>query len=213
MSTNLIDVTGFILKGGLISLKLFIIVGILSVPLGIIIAIGKISNIKPLRSILSLYTWIFRGTPLLLQLFFTYFGLPVIGIRLEPLTAASLAFTINYGAYLAETFRAGIESVDKGQFEAAKALGMNYRQTMIQIILPQATRNVLPPVCSEAINLIKDTALVASIGVGDLLRAAKEVVTRDFTITPFIIAAIVYLVVSSLLVLMFRKLENKYSVY
>lgn len=212
MSTNLIDVTGFILKGGLISLKLFIVVAILSVPLGILIAIGKISNIKPLRSILSLYTWIFRGTPLLLQLFFTYFGLPVIGIRLEPLTAASLAFTINYGAYLAETFRAGIESVDKGQFEAAKALGMNYRQTMIQIILPQATRNVLPPVCSEAINLIKDTALVASIGVGDLLRAAKEVVTRDFTITPFIIAAIVYLIVSSLLVLMFRKLEKKYSI-
>lgn len=211
--SNLIDITVFILKGSLISLKLFIIVAILSVPLGIFAAMGKISNIKPLKSVLSLYTWVFRGTPLLLQLFFTYFGLPVIGIRLEPLTAASLAFTVNYGAYLAETFRAGIESVDKGQFEAAKALGMNYRQTMIQIILPQAARNVLPPVCSEAINLIKDTALVASIGVGDMLRAAKEVVTRDFTITPFIIAAVIYLFISSLLVLMFRKLEKKYSAY
>jgi len=209
--SNLIDVTGYILKGGLISLKLFIIVAILSVPLGILVALGKISGIKPLRSVLSIYTWVFRGTPLLLQLFFTYFGLPVIGIRLEPLTAASLAFTINYAAYLAETFRAGIESVDKGQFEAAKALGMNYRQTMIQIILPQAVRNVLPPVCSEAINLVKDTALVAAIGIGDLLRAAKEVVTREFTITPFIIAAAIYLVISSLLVLMFRKLEKKYS--
>ncbi|KZL90858.1 amino acid ABC transporter permease [Clostridium magnum] len=211
--SNLIDVTGYILKGGLISLKLFIIVAILSVPLGILVALGKISGIRPLRSALSIYTWVFRGTPLLLQLFFVYFGLPVIGIRLEPLTAASLAFTINYAAYLAETFRAGIESVDKGQFEAAKALGMNYRQTMVQIILPQAIRNVLPPVCSEAINLIKDTALVAAIGIGDLLRAAKEVVTREFTITPFIIAAAIYLVISSLLVLMFRKLEKKYSVY
>lgn len=211
--SNLIDVTGYILKGGLISLKLFTIVAILSVPLGILVALGKISGIKPLRSILSIYTWVFRGTPLLLQLFFTYFGLPVIGIRLDPLTAASLAFTVNYAAYLAETFRAGIESVDKGQFEAAKALGMNYRQTMLQIILPQAVRNVLPPVCSEAINLIKDTALIAAIGIGDLLRAAKEVVTREFTITPFIIAAAIYLVISSLLVLMFRKLENKYSVY
>lgn len=211
--SNLIDVTGYILKGGLISLKLFIIVAILSVPLGILVALGKISGNRPLRSVLSIYTWVFRGTPLLLQLFFVYFGLPVIGIRLEPLTAASLAFTINYAAYLAETFRAGIESVDKGQFEAAKALGMNYRQTMVQIILPQAIRNVLPPVCSEAINLIKDTALVAAIGIGDLLRAAKEVVTREFTITPFIIAAAIYLVISSLLVLMFRKLEKKYSVY
>ena len=211
--SNLIDVTGYILKGGLISLKLFIIVAILSVPLGILVALGKISGIRPLRSALSIYTWVFRGTPLLLQLFFVYFGLPVIGIRLEPLTAASLAFTINYAAYLAETFRAGIESVDKGQFEAAKALGMNYRQTMVQIILPQAIRNVLPPVCSEAINLIKDTALLAAIGIGDLLRAAKEVVTREFTITPFIIAAAIYLVISSLLVLMFRKLEKKYSVY
>lgn len=210
---NLMDITGFILKGSIITIKLFVIVAICSVPLGILVAMGKISNIKPLRSVLSLYTWVFRGTPLLLQLFFTYFGLPVIGIRLEPLTAASIAFTINYGAYLAEIFRAGIESIDKGQFEAAKALGMNYRQTMIQIILPQAARNVLPPICSEAINLIKDTALVASIGVGDLLRAAKEVVTRDFTITPFIIAAALYLVISSLLVLMFRKLEKKFSVY
>jgi polar amino acid transport system permease protein len=210
---NLIDITGFILKGSVISLKLFIIVAIFSVPLGMFTAMGKISNIKPLKTVLGLYTWMFRGTPLLLQLFFTYFGLPVIGIRLEPLTAASLAFTINYGAYLAETFRAGIESVDKGQFEAAKALGMNYHQTMIQIILPQAARNVLPPVCSEAINLIKDTALVAAIGIGDLLRAAKEVVTRDFTITPFIIAAAIYLFISSLLVLMFRELEKKYSVY
>lgn len=210
---NLMDITGFILKGSIITLELFIIVAVCSVPLGILVALGKNSKIKSLKAVLSLYTWAFRGTPLLLQLFFTYFGLPVVGIRLTPLTAASIAFTVNYAAYLAETFRAGIESVDRGQFEAAKALGMNYRQTMIRIILPQAARNVIPPVCNEAINLIKDTALVAAIGIGDLLRAAKEVVTRDFTITPFIIAAAVYLLITSLLVLMFRKLEKKYSFY
>lgn len=210
---DLINNTGFILKGSTITLELFAMVAICSIPLGILVAMGKISNFKPLKSVLSVYTWAFRGTPLLLQLFFTYFGLPVIGIRLEPLTAASIAFTINYSAYLAETFRAGIESIDKGQFEAAKALGMNYRQTMIHIILPQAARNVLPPICSEAINLIKDTALVAAIGLADILRAAKEIVTRDFTITPFIIAAAIYLFITSLLVLMFRKLERKYSLY
>lgn len=210
---DLINVTGFILKGSTITLELFAIAAICSIPLGILVAMGKISNIKPLRLVLSAYTWAFRGTPLLLQLFFTYYGLPVIGIRLEPLTAASVAFTINYAAYLAETFRAGIESIDKGQCEAAKALGMNYRQTMMYIVLPQAARNVLPPICSEAINLIKDTALVAAIGLADILRAAKEIVTRDFTITPFIIAAAIYLFITSLLVLMFRKLERKYSLY
>lgn len=211
--TNLMDVTGFILKGSLISLELFLIVAVFSIPLGILVAVGKISSIKPLRVVLSLYTWAFRGTPLLLQLFFTYFGLPVMGIRLEPLTAASIAFTTNYAAYLAEIFRAGIESIDKGQFEAAKALGMSYGQTMIKIIIPQAVRNVIPAVCNESINLIKDTALVAAIGIGDLLRAAKEIVTRDFTITPFMIAAVIYLFITSILVAVFRNIEKKYSVY
>ncbi|NMM64594.1 amino acid ABC transporter permease [Clostridium sp. P21] len=210
---NLIDITGFILKGSLISLELFFIVAVFSIPLGGLVAVGKISGVKLLRILLSLYTWIFRGTPLLLQLFFTYFGLPVIGIRLEPLTAASIAFTVNYAAYLAEIFRAGIESIDRGQFEAAKALGMSYSQTMIRIIIPQAVKNVIPAVCNESINLIKDTALVAAIGIGDLLRAAKEIVTRDFTITPFMIAAVMYLFITSILVLVFRSIEKKYSVY
>lgn len=210
---NLMDITGFILKGSLISIKLFLIVAAFSAPLGGLIALGKISKIGPLKAILSLYTWIFRGTPLLLQLFFTYFGLPVIGIRLAPLTAASIAFIINYSAYLAEIFRAGVESVDKGQYEAACALGMTYSQTMIKIIIPQATRNILPSICNESISLTKDTALVAAIGIGDLLRAAKEIVTRDFTITPFIIATILYLFITSILVLMFRELEKRYAIY
>ncbi|EDK32760.1 amino acid ABC transporter permease [Clostridium kluyveri] len=210
--SELMDITGFILKGSLITIELFLITAIFSIPLGGIVAVGKISKIKPLKVILSLYTWAFRGTPLLLQLFFAYFGLPVIGIRLSPLAAASLAFTINYAAYLAEIFRAGIESIDRGQFEAAKALGMNYYETITKIIIPQAIRNVLPAVCNESINLVKDSALVATIGVGDLLRAAKEVVTRDFTITPFFIAAALYLLITSVLVMGFRQLEKKYSV-
>ena len=206
------DITGFILKGSLITGELFFITAIFSILLGCIVAIGKISKVRPLKTLLGLYTWAFRGTPLLLQLFFAYFGLPVIGIRLSPLAAASLAFTINYAAYLAEIFRAGIESIDRGQFEASKVLGMSYSQTMIKIIIPQAARNVLPAVCNESINLIKDSALVATIGVGDLLRAAKEVVTRDFTITPFIIAAVIYLIITSVLVIAFRHLEKKYSI-
>ncbi|OFI05454.1 arginine transport system permease protein ArtQ [Clostridium acetireducens DSM 10703] len=207
------NITGFILKGGLITLKLYIVTAIFSIPLAVVFALGKISKFKSLKAVLSAYTWLFRGTPLLLQLFFTYFGLPVLGIRFQPFTAAALTFVLNYAAYLTETFRAGIQSIDKGQFEAAKVLGMTYPQTMIKVILPQAIRRVLPPTCNEGINLIKDTALVAVIGMQDLLRAAKEIVTRDFTITPFFIAAVIYLIITYGIVYVFEKLEDKYAFY
>lgn len=209
----ILNITRFILEGSIITFKLYCFTAIFSVLLGIIGALGKISPYKPLKRILEIYTWVFRGTPLLLQLFFAYFGLPVIGITLSPFSAAVLTFIVNYGAYFTEIFRAGIQSIDKGQYEAAQVLGMNYRQTMFRIIIPQTIRRVLPPTSNEAINLIKDSALVAAIGMNDLLRAAKQVVTRDFTIVPFIIAAILYLVVSSVIVTVFRKLEERYSIY
>lgn len=209
----ILNITVFILKGSIITFKLYAVTAVFSVILGIFGALGKISPYKFLNKLLSIYTWVFRGTPLLLQLFFTYYGLPVLGITLSPFTAAALTFIINYAAYLTEIFRAGIESIDKGQYEAAQVLGMNYRQTMLRVILPQTIKRILPPTSNEAINLVKDSALVAAIGMGDLLRAAKQIVTRDFTITPFIIATILYLIISSLIVTVFRKLEDKYSVY
>ncbi len=209
----ILNVTGFILKGSIITFKLYGVTAVFAVLLGVFGALGKISRYNWLKRLLGLYTWVFRGTPLLLQLFFTYYGLPVIGIILQPFTAAALTFIINYSAYLTEIFRAGIESIDKGQYEAAQVLGMNYRQTMFRIIIPQTIKRILPPTSNEAINLVKDSALVAAIGMGDLLRAAKQVVTRDFTIVPFIIAAVLYLIISSIIVTVFRKLEAKYSVY
>jgi len=183
------------------------------VPLGVLCALGKVSGPKPVKAILGLYTYVFRGTPLLLQLFFFYYGLPNFGIRLGPYLAAFVTFILNYAAYLTEIFRAGIESIDKGQYEAAKVLGMTYWQIMTRIIIPQTIKRVLPPTANEAINLIKDTALVAVITMNDILRAAKEAVTRDFTTTPFMIAAVVYLLLTSVVVTVFRKLEQKYSVY
>lgn len=209
----ILNVTTFILKGSIITFELYFATALFSVIVGVLGALGKISGFKWLKTILGFYTWVFRGTPLLLQLFFAYYGLPVIGITLKPFTAAVLTFILNYGAYLTEIFRAGIESIDKGQYEAARVLGMNYRQTMFRIIIPQTVKRVLPPTSNEAINLVKDSALVAAIGMGDLLRAAKQIVTRDFNITPFIIAAIFYLVISSVIVKIFNKLEEKYSVY
>src|SRR5690554_1843174 len=209
----ILNVTGFILEGAKVTGQLYLITAVFSVLLGILCAIGKISRFRLLRIIIGFYTWVFRGTPLLLQLFFTYYGLPVLGITLEPFQAAAITFIINYAAYFTEIFRAGIESIGKGQYEAARVLGLNYRQTMFRIIIPQTVRRVLPPVSNEAINLVKDSALVSVIGMTDLLRAARQVLNRDFTITPFIIAAILYLIISSVIVNVFRKLEERFSIY
>ncbi|HBM80295.1 MAG: amino acid ABC transporter permease [Clostridiales bacterium] len=207
------DVTIFILKGSITTIELYAVTALFSIPIALIIALVKVSGIKTLKFAADIYTWILRGTPLMLQVFFVYFGLPVLGIRFEPFIAASLAFILNYSAYLSEIIRAGIQSIDKGQYEAARVLGMNYRQTMLIIILPQTIRRIIPPTSNEAINLVKDTALVAAIGMPDLLRAAKEAVTRDFTISPFIIAAVIYLLLTSVIVIIFNKLEKDRSLY
>ena len=205
--------TVFILKGSVLTVELFSITILFSIPLGVLLAILKISKFQFLRIGIGFYTWVFRGTPLLLQLFFTYYGLSVIGISLQPFTAAALTFVINYSAYLTEIYRGGIESIDKGQYEAAKALNMNYFQTMRRIVLPQMVRRTIPATCNEAISLVKDTALVVVIGMGDLLRTAKEIFTRDFAITPFMIAAVIYLMMTTVIVYFFRKMEDKYSIY
>lgn len=208
-----LDSSIFILKGSVLTVKLYFVTILFSIPLGISLALMKISKFRFLRISIGFYTWVFRGTPLLLQLFFTYYGLPLFGISLSDFTAAALTFIINYSAYLTEIYRAGIESIDKGQYEASKALNMNYFQTMKRIILPQVVRRTIPPTCNEAITLVKDTALVVVIGMGDLLRSAKELFSRDFAITPFAIAAIVYLLMTTVIVYFFRKIEIKYSIY
>ena len=137
----------------------------------------------------------------------------MIGIRLPDIAAALLAFTLNYAAYFAEIFRAGIQSVPKGQYEAAKTLGMNYTQTMRRIILPQVIRIVLPPVSNETINLVKDTSLIYILAMNDLLRVARTIVQREFDMTPFLIAGIFYLAMPFVLTWMFKRLEAYYGKY
>lgn len=205
-------VTPYIASGLGVVIKLYIVVIICSIPLGLICAIGKVSKSNIIKGILEIYTWVFRGTPLLLQLFFVYFGLSKV-FGFNQFQAAAVTFIINYGAYFTEIFRAGIQSIDKGQYEAAKALGMNYSQTMKRIIIPQMLKRVLPPISNEAITLVKDTSLVTAIAIGDILRNAKEIASRDFTLTPYIIAGIMYLALTSVIVYIFKKLEQRYSVY
>ena len=210
---NHINTAILMLDGAEVTLELFIITILLALPLGFLAGILRLSPFKPIRAIMEFYVWIMRGTPLMLQLLFVYFALPMVGILLPSMGAALLAFILNYAAYFAEIFRSGILAVPKGQFEAAKALGMTYSQTMRLIILPQVIKIVLPPISNETINLVKDTSLIYILAMNDLLRVARTIVQREFDMTPFAIAAVFYLVMTFVLTWAFKKLEAHFGKY
>jgi len=201
------------LGGTVITLKLFAFTLVMALPLGVVMAIARLSSLRFLNYFMQFYIWVFRGTPLLLQLLFIYYGLGIIGIQIDRFTAAVLSFVLNYSAYLAEIYRAGIQSIDRGQSEAADVLGLTRFQTMTRIILPQMIKRVLPPISNEVINLIKDTALVYAIGMSELLRVAKTASVRDFSFVPFFTAAIFYLLMIGLIQQFFKWLEAKYDYY
>ena len=210
-----ISTTLYLLKGTYTTLCLYFVTAIFSLPLSMLFAALQFSSPKFVRYIFDIYAWIFRGTPLILQLIFFYYGLPLMTnnmIAFPAFTSAAVTFVLNYSAYLMEIFRAGIESIEKGQYEAGFALNLSYRQIMTRIILPQAVRRVLPPLSNEAINLIKDTALVIVLGIGDLMLHARQILTRDYKLLPFFIAAIIYLLFTYILVFVFRQLEKKYVI-
>ncbi|MEG0580127.1 MAG: amino acid ABC transporter permease, partial [Niameybacter sp.] len=154
-----------VIEGLGVTLQLFGLTLLFSIPLGIVIALGRVSRFKILNKITSCYILILRGTPLLLQIVFVFFGLPLIGITFDRLPAALVAFSLNYAAYFAEIFRSGIASIDKGQYEGAEVLGLSSMETFFRIIFPQAIKRVLPPVGNEVVTLVKDTALVYILGL------------------------------------------------
>jgi len=209
-------IIGPMLEGTVVTLQMFFITLILSLPLGLLLALARISRFKAVSGTVGVYIWLMRGTPLMLQLLFVYYGLPFIpyiGIKLPDFPAALMAFTLNYAAYFAEIFRAGIQSIERGQFEGAKVLGMSYVQTMRRIVLPQVIKRVLPPVSNETITLVKDTSLIYVLAMNDLLRTTRSIVQRDFDTTPFLVAAVFYLAMTFVLTWIFQKLENRYAVY
>ena len=211
-----ISLLGPMWSGAQVTLKLFVITMALSIPLGLVLALVRISRLRSLSAAVGAYIWLMRGTPLMLQLLFIYFALPfvpVIGVRLPDFPSAVVAFALNYAAYFAEIFRAGIQSIDRGQYEGARVLGLTYPQTMRRIILPQVVKRILPPMSNETITLIKDTSLIYVLAMNDLLRAARGIVQRDFTTTPFVVAAAFYLLLTLVLTLAFQRLEKKYAVY
>ncbi|NDP38338.1 MAG: amino acid ABC transporter permease [Rhodoferax sp.] len=212
----LADILPPLLQGSGVTLQVFLITLVLAVPLGLGLALIRISRFGFLSGLVNGYIWLMRGTPLMLQMLFIYFALPfipIIGVSLPDFPSAIVAFVLNYSAYFAEIFRAGIQSIDRGQYEGAKVLGLSYPQTMRRIVLPQVLKRILPPMSNETITLVKDTSLIYVLAMNDLLRAARGIVQRDFTTMPFVVAAAFYLIMTLVLTYGFQRLEKKYAVY
>ncbi len=210
------NITVPMLQGMVITLSVFAVTIVCSLPLGFMFTLMARSRIKPIKSLAKGYIYVVRGTPLLLQIMFVYFGLPLLPVVGDYLifgrfTAACLAFCMNYAAYFAEIFRGGLLAIDKGQYEAAKVLGLTKLETMIRVVIPQMIRVCLPAISNETITLVKDTALVTVIGVAEILHYAKTAVNRDGDTFAFLVAAALYLLINFVITMVFKKLETKYE--
>lgn len=204
------------LEGAQMTILLFLIAIVVSIPLGFVLTLAVGSRFKPLSLLAEGYIYVMRGTPLLLQLLFICFGLPMIPVVgeylvLDRFVAACIGFILNYAAYFAEIFRGGLLAIDKGQYEASQVLGLNKWQTLTRVILPQMFRIALPSVANESVTLVKDTALLYAVAVPELLHFAQTAVNRDFTIVPFFVAGVIYLIMTLLLTMVFKGLEKRFK--
>jgi polar amino acid transport system permease protein len=227
---------GIMLKGAGISLEVFFLTLLFSLPLALPVAFGRMSHNTALRSLVKFYLLIMRGTPLILQLIFIYFAPKYLyaflnetlsGLVSSPsfwkglkfmlsynrFTAVIIAFALNYAAYFAEIYRGGIESISRGQYEAAKVLGFTGSQTYARIILPQVVKRILPAAGNEVITLVKDTALAQVIGVAELFHAAQNAAAREFSTVPIFMAGLFYLVMNWAVTAAFSRCERKLSYY
>lgn len=204
-----------LLIGAAVTLELTAVAVVFGMILGLFLALGRISKIRIIERICWLYIWLFRGTPLLMQIFFIYYALPLIysPLTLSQRPAAYIALSLNSAAYLAEIIRAAIQSIDKGQMEAARALGMSYGQAMKRIIIPQSYRRLIPPVGNEFIALLKDSSLVCVISMTELMRTTSVMANSSGDASIYIPGAILYLIMTTLFTYIFEKLEKKYSIY
>jgi polar amino acid transport system permease protein len=214
----------FFADGTIMTVKLTVVSGLTGLILGLFAALGKISRILPLRWLCTFYIWIFRGTPLLVQIFFVYFALPVIAkqtgnawiedaMRMTEFTAAVLALSLNVGAYNAEAFRAGLLAVPKGQLEASRSLGLGRWHTLLDITFPQAFKVALPPLVSNVVALLKDTSLAYNISVLELVNVGQRVQSRTFDPVPILITtAALYLVMTTLLTQITNGIERFYDI-
>ena len=214
---SLLTMSAQLAEGFLITVEIFVLTLLFSLPLGLIVAFGRMSGCKVIRIISKIYISIMRGTPLMLQLMVVYFG-PyfIFGIRISmgySLIAVFIAFSINYAAYFAEIYRGGIESISAGQYEAAKILGYSKAQTFFRIILPQVIKRILPSVTNEVITLVKDTSLAFVVAVSEMFTIAKQIASVQTTMMPFVIAAVFYFVFNLLVAIVMDKIEKKLNYY
>ena len=218
--TKLISI---LLDGTKLTLKIFALTLLFSIPLGMIVALGKRCRFKPLKWILNLYILIMRGTPLMLQIIVVFFALPMLQakgiltfsqpVHIDRFRAVIFAFSLNYAAYFAEIFRGGIESVDIGQNEAASSLGFTKMQTFFQIILPQVVKRVIPATANEVITLVKDTSLAQVIAVAELFSVANQQMSSYSSLVPLFMAGLFYLVMNTVLTILFGLIEKKLDYY
>jgi len=205
-----------LLRGARVTIALTVLAVGAGLVISLFLALGKMSKNKVINKICSAYVFFFRGTPLLMQLYFVYYALPMIIPAFtinSRFLAAFIAFSLNSGAYCAEIIRAAIQSIDKGQFEASRALGLSYAQTMRLVIVPQSIRRLIPPVGNEFIMMLKDASLVSMIALVDITKATRNIEGSTRSALVYIPAMILYLIITAVFSFIFRKAENKHSVY
>ena len=226
---QIMKVTGILLENLIPTLKIFGFTLLFSIPLGLIVAALKMCRFKPISWLTNLYILIMRGTPLMLQIIVVYYALPFLktatkgtggfvesllsGVNLDRMNATILSFSLNYAAYFAEIFRGGIESIPRGQYEAAAALGMTKAQTFFRIILPQVIKRIVPASSNEVITLVKDTSLANVVAYSEIMLAAKQQMMNYSSLVPLFIAGVFYFVMATVLTALFGFIEKKLNYY
>lgn len=203
-----------LLDGSVMTLKIFFLTALFALPLGLVLAIGRMRKFWLISYPIRFFLLIMRGTPLILQLVAVFFLPPILfGFRMERFTAAIVAMSLNYAAYFAEIYRSGLESMPIGQYEAATVLGFTKKQRFFKIILPQVIKKIIPPMGSEFMTLVKDTALVSTIGIGELYLVANETMSAKASVLPIAVAGIFYLIMNGIVAQGFHMLEKKLGYY
>ena len=204
-------------QGFVVTLQIFFLTLVGSLPLGVVVALARMSRVKPIAWIMKFYISVMRGTPLMLQMFFIYFApYYIFGIPLSmesKFSATIVAFIINYAAYFAEIYRSGIQSIPRGQYEAAEVLGYSRFQTFMKIVLPQVIKRILPAMGNEIITLLKDTSLAFAIGVAEMFSTAKALVASQVSMLPFVFAAVFYWVFNFVVEVVLGRVEKKMGYY
>lgn len=211
MMSYILEILPQLFDGLKLTVLVFALTLVLSIPLGMLLAF--LLRIPVVKWFVNVYVWIMRGTPLLVQLIIIFYALPMVGVTLPRFLAALVAFVLNYAAYYAEIFRGGINAIPKGQLEAAKVLKLTKWQTVRYVQIPQVMKIVLPSVFNEIITLVKDSSLIYVVGLGDLLRAGKIAMSRDVSLIPIMMAALIYLIIIGILTILSKKIEQQFDYY